>query len=190
NGDYAVVPLYIPIYQDAVLAENYTKTFKAQYVQLRRWAYGISDFSFVVRNCIRNNQIPLGSKLIQTGRLLEGHVSWATAVLLITFVAWLPLFLNPQFSQYGLAHQLPVIASHLQSIALIGLFVMASISIISLPPRPERYGHRRSLAMVAQWVLFPVTGIVFNSLAAIDSQTRLMLGRYLGFNVTVKSRRK
>ncbi|HEX7259435.1 MAG TPA: glycosyltransferase family 2 protein [Candidatus Saccharimonadia bacterium] len=190
NGDYAVVPLYIPIYQDAVLAETYPKTFKAQYIQLRRWAYGISDFSFVVRNCIRNNKIPLGSKLIQTGRLLEGHISWATAVLLITFVAWLPLFLNPQFSQYGLAHELPVIASHLQSIALIGLFVMASISIISLPPRPERYGHRRSLAMVAQWLLFPITGIVFNALAAIDSQTRLMLGRYLGFNVTVKSRRK
>ncbi len=189
NGDYAVVPLYIPIYQDAVLAETYFKTFKAQYIQLRRWAYGISDFSYVVRNCIRNNKIPLGSKLVQTGRLLEGHVSWATAVLLITFVAWLPLFLNPQFSQYGLAHELPVIASHLQSIALIGLFVMASISIISLPPRPSRYGHRRSLAMVAQWVLFPVTGIVFNALAAIDSQTRLMLGRYLGFNVTAKSRR-
>ncbi len=190
NGDYSVVPLYIPIYQDAVLAENYSKTFKAQYLQLRRWAWGISDFSYVVSHSIRNNNIPLTSKLAQAGRLLEGHISWSTTVLLITFVAWLPLYLNPKFSQFGLAHQLPVIASRLQSVALVGLFIMASITFLSLPPRPKRYGKRRTVAMISQWLLFPVTGIVFNALAAIDSQTRLMLGRYLGFNVTVKSRRK
>ncbi|HUC87455.1 MAG TPA: hypothetical protein VMR75_04055, partial [Candidatus Saccharimonadales bacterium] len=189
NGDYAVVPLYMPVYQDAVLAETYPKTFVAQYKQLRRWAYGVSDFPYVVRNDIRNKEIPLGSKLIQTWRLFEGHVSWATATLIITFVAWLPLYLNQRFSNQELAHQLPIIASHMQSIALIGLFITISISMISLPPRPTRYSRRRNLIMVVQWVLLPVTGIFFNSITALDAQTRLMLGRYLGFYVTVKSRR-
>ena len=190
NGDYAVVPLYMPVYQDAVLAETYPKTLKAQYIQLRRWAYGVSDFPYVVRNSIKNKQIPLGNRLLQTWRLFEGHFSWATATLIITFVAWLPLFLNARFSHYELAHQLPVIASYVQRIAIIGLIVTVSISYISLPPRPPHYGRHRNIIMVIQWVLLPVVGILFHSFAALEAQTRLMLGRYLGFNVTVKSRRR
>jgi hypothetical protein len=190
DGDYEVLPLYMPIYQDAVLASTYRKTFINQYKQLRRWAYGVSDFQFVIRNDIRNKNIPLSSKIVHTWRLFEGHVSWATTTLIITFVAWLPLFLNQGFTKYELAQQLPVIASYIQRVAIIGLLITVSISIISLPPRPERYTRRRTLAMILQWVMLPVTGILFNAITAIDAQTRLMFGRYLAFQVTEKSRKR
>lgn len=190
NGDYSVVPIYIPIYQDAVLAENYRKTAVAQYKQLRRWAWGVSDFEYVVRNSIRNKQISFWNKILQSWRLFEGHVSWATATLIVTFVAWLPLYLNEQFSHQELAHQLPVIASRMQTVALLGLFTMVSVSIILLPPRPKRYGRHKNIFMLLQWVLLPVTGVIFHSFAALDAQTRLMFGKYLAFYVTAKSRRK
>jgi cellulose synthase/poly-beta-1,6-N-acetylglucosamine synthase-like glycosyltransferase len=191
DGDHKAVPLYVPVYQDAVLADTYFKTFVAQYKQLRRWAWGVSDFGFVVRNAIRNPRIPWRNKSVQIWRLFDGHFSWATAAILIGYVAWAPLFLNPQFGRtQELAHQLPVIASYLQNVALIGLIITIAISIISLPPRPARYGRRRNVAMVLQWALLPVVSIAFSALAAIDSQTRLMLGRSLNFDVTPKSRRK
>jgi hypothetical protein len=42
--------------------------------------------------------------------------------------------------------------------------------------------------MVVQWILLPVTTILYNAMAALYSQTRLMLGRYLGtFDVTEKT---
>ncbi len=188
DGDHEVVPLYVPVYQDAVLAETYPKTFVAQYKQLRRWAWGVSDFGYVVRESIRNHRIGWGSKIVHIWRLFEGHFSWATAALTIAYVAWLPLFLNERFSHLELAHQLPIIASRLQNVALIALVITVAISVISLPPRPSRYTRRRSFAMVLQWVLLPVVGIGFSSMAAIDAQTRLMLGRYLEFQVTVKHR--
>ena len=40
GGNYSVTPIYVPIYQDAVLSNGYMRTLKAQFVQLRRWAYG------------------------------------------------------------------------------------------------------------------------------------------------------
>lgn len=190
EGDHEVVPIFTPVFQDAVLADTYVRTFRAQYLQQRRWAWGVSDVQYAVRNAIRHRRIPWSAKLIQLGRLFEGHFSWATAALLITFTAWLPLYLNSSFSHELLAHQLPIIASRILQIALVGQIVTIFISVISLPPRPARYRKTRSVSMVLQWVLLPVTSIMFGSLAALEAQTRLMFGRYIGFYVTEKAVKK
>lgn len=190
DGDHEVVPLYAPVFQDAVLAETYLGTFKAQYLQLRRWAWGATDIPYVVKESLRNKRIRWSDKLLQFGRLFEGHFSWATAPLIVTFVAWLPLYLNSSFSDQVLAHQLPIITSRLMTVALLGQLATIAISMISLPPRPARYKRRRHLGMLFQWVLLPFTSIMFSSAAAIDSQTRLMFGKYLEFYVTEKGTRK
>jgi hypothetical protein len=60
--------------------------------------------------------------------------------------------------------------------------------MVTLPPRPARYRRHHSLLMILQWVLLPVTGIAFGSLAAFNSQTRLMFKKYLSkFDVTEKA---
>ena len=190
DGDHRVEPVFTPIYQDAVLADTYLKTFRAQYLQQRRWAWGVSDFPYAVRMSMRNRRIPWSDKIVQLFRLIEGHFSWATASVIITTVAWLPLVLNRHFSYQSLAHQLPIITSRIMQIASVGIVITIYISLISLPPRPKRYKRSRSIAMAAQWVLLPVTAILLGSLAAIDSQTRLMLGKKLEFYVTEKSVKK
>jgi hypothetical protein len=190
DGDHRVVPLYTPVYQDAVLADTYARTFKVQYLQLRRWAWGVTDIPYVIKESIRNKRAPLWDKLVQLGRLIEGHFSWATAPLIVTFVAWLPLYLNSDFSDNILAHQLPIITSRIMTVALIGMFITITLSLISLPPRPKRYRKTRHVGMVAQWVLIPFTSIIFSACAALDSQTRLMFGKYLEFFVTEKGVRK
>ena len=86
------------------------------------------------------------------------------------------------------ANQLPVIASNIQRIALAGILITLFLSLKLLPPKPARYKRHKSVFMVLQWVLLPVTTIGFNAFAAVNSQTRLMFGRYLGkFDVTDKA---
>ena len=131
-----------------------------------------------------------GLQLIQFGRLFEGHFTWATAPLILGFVAYLPLYLNRSFSHESLAYQLPIITSRIMTLSSVTIIITALISIISLPPRPPRYRRSRGILMVLQWLLLPVTSIGFGAFAAINAQTRLMFGRYLEFYVTEKSTRK
>lgn len=190
NGRHDVVPLFTPVYQDAVLADTYLKTFRVQFLQLRRWAWGITDFAYAVRFSIAKREIPWSRKLPQLGRLFEGYYSWATSSLILMFTAWLPLYLNRQFSYSALAHNLPVITSRILSVASLSMALTIIISVILLPPRPKRYGRARFLGMLLQWFLLPATSIVFSAFAAINAQTRLMFGRYLEFYVTDKAVRK
>ena len=70
---------------------------------------------------------------------------------------------------------------------MVGLLFSALLSIMMLPPRPEKHGFYKYLVMFFQWILFPWCMVIFGSIPAIDAQTRLMIGKYMGFNVTKKS---
>ena len=189
DGNYSVVPLYIPIYQDAVLSDGYKKTLIAQFVQVRRWAYGASDIAYVATRLFRKDRtVPLFDGFAKFIRLMEGHVSWASSAIIITFGAFGPLLINPEAARSVAAHQLPEIVSGIQRVAMLGLFVSVFISFKMLPPRPERYKKHRNVWLLLQWVLMPITSLAYGSAAAINSQTRLLLGKYLErFDVTDKA---
>jgi len=188
RGRYDVLPLYIPIYQDAVIAETYRKTLVAQFVQLRRWAYGVSDIPYVATLIFtKNRRVSFTSGFVRLVRLIDGHLTLACISILVAFGGWVPLLLNSESSRSIAAHQLPNVISAIQQVAMIGIFITVLLSLKLLPPRPERYKRTRTFWMVAQWVLMPVTSVIYNSFAAYYSQTRLLLGKYLTkFDVTKK----
>lgn len=186
DGNYRVLPLYVPIYQDAVLSRGYIKTLKAQFIQLRRWTWGVSDVAYVVdQGYFKPNKVPRLDLLMKTLRLLEGHVTWAIAPLLLLFAGFIPALFHPQ--SYT-ANELPLIVSQVQKVALVGGLASLFVCLKTLPPKPVRYKEHRRLYMLLQWIYLPVTTIVYNSCAALYSQTRLMFGWYLSkFDVTEKA---
>lgn len=190
GGDYYVVPIRVPIYQDAVLSETLLKTLKAQFIQLRRWMYGASDIPYVANLYFsKNRNVPIIDGLMKLIRLIDGHVTAVFQSPMAAFGGWVPLIVYAASSRSVIVHQLPNVISTLQQIATVGIFITILISLKMLPPRPERYRKRRSLWMVAQWVYMPVTSICYNAAAAAYSQTRLAFGKYLDkFDVTEKGR--
>jgi hypothetical protein len=77
--------------------------------------------------------------------------------------------------------------SIVQTVASIGLLITVLMSLRMLPPRPKKYRREKKVLMVVQWILMPVTSIMYQSLAAFYAQTRLMLGLYMEkFDVTKK----
>lgn len=189
NGRHDVQTLMVPVYLDAVLTGSLKGTIKAQYKQIRRWAYGASDIAYVLQKGWREkNIVPKWDLLTKTGRLFESHWSWATAPLLLILGAFAPLYIASDSRLSIVANQLPVIASHIQTIAMIGLCTSIYLMIRLLPPKPVRYKTRHRFYMIIQWVYLPLTTIVFNSFAALESQTRLIFARHLGkFDITEKA---
>jgi hypothetical protein len=186
DGNHKVYPIYTPIYQDAVFSDTYTKTLKAQFIQLRRWTYGASDVSYFAQKAfLTDNKIPKLDKIFKFMRLLEGHVTWAVAPILLAFSAFIPILFNPQ--NYA-ANELPLLVSRIQTVALAGIIATLFISFKTLPPKPAHYKAHRNIFMVLQWVYLPVTTIVYSSLSAFYSQTRLIFGMYYDkFDVTDKA---
>ena len=189
GGDYDVVPIHVPVYQDAVMADTLKKTFVTQFKQLRRWGYGVSDIPYVaVRIFTKKRNVPFAEGFARFVRLVDSHVTLAVVAVMVALGGWVPLLINPQSSHSIAAHQLPEVISIIQRIAMIGLFITILLMLKMLPPRPERYKRRRTVWMVLQWVLMPFTSVGFSSLASLNAQTHLATGKYLDkFDVTEKA---
>ena len=189
SGDYTVLPIRIPIYQDAVIDETFWKTIKAQFVQVRRWYYGASDVAYVGSRLFikREDRImPFWKLFPKFWRLLDGHITLAILAPIVAFGGWVPMIMN--ISAHSMvAYNLPNIVSIVETFASIGLIVSVLVSFKMLPKRPAKYRKGKNIFMLLQWLLMPITSILYQSLAAFYAQTRLMLGLYMEkFDVTKK----
>lgn len=189
HGDYAVLPIRIPIYQDAVIDETFWKTIKAQFVQVRRWYYGASDVAYVGTRLFVSKSdrvVPFWQLFPKFLRLLDGHITLAILAPIVAFGGWVPMIMNVS-SHEMIAYSLPSIVGVVETFASIGLIVSVLVSFKILPERPAKYRKGKNISMIIQWVLMPITSILYQSVAAFYSQTRLMLGKYMEkFDVTKK----
>ena len=189
NGDYSVLPIRIPIYQDAVVDETLWKTVKAQFVQVRRWYYGASDVAYVGSKLfVRKDKriVPFWQLFPKFWRLFDGHITLAILAPIVAFGGWVPMIMNLS-AHTMVGYNLPNIVSVVETFASIGLIVSILVSFKILPKRPAKYRRTRNVFMVVQWILMPITSILYQSIAAFYAQTRLMLGLYMEkFDVTKK----
>lgn len=190
DGDWRTVPLFFPVYMDANVAPTFWQTVKNQYKQIRRWAYGVENNPYFLFGFYKDKKIPKAKKWHLGFSMIEGAHSLATNSFIIFFLGWLPTFIGKGgFSGTLLSYNLPRITRVIMTLAMVGLVSSAIISIMILPSKPKEFGRMRFLWMALQWILFPINIIFFGSIPALDAQTRLALGKYMGFWVTPKHRK-
>ena len=187
-GDrFRAVPLFIPIYGDAVRARGYWRSMAEQYLQARRWAWGVTDIPYVIENALRHPEIPFWSRFWRVANLFGEHINWAIAPFVVMFGATVPLIINPAFAETTLGQNLPLFASVMLSLALVSLLVLVVVEQRIAPPRPSHWGPMQRIISYVQWLGLPIVGIFFSNLPALDAQTRLLTGRYLEYRVTEKA---
>ncbi len=189
NGNHHIVPIFVPVYMDAVQGENLYNTFREQYLQRRRWFWGVSDVPYVFTHSFGNGSIPFFYKWLQFGRLFESHWSLATQSFIL-LIGWLPGVLDVNFQNTVLGYNFPLVYRAFLLAAWIGMIASMAVASLIVPPRP---GSRALyiLTLAKEWILAPIllslTAIVFSALPAIDSQTRMLFNKpFTVFNVTKK----
>lgn len=188
HGHYRVTPIHLPVSMDTVMTGSYWKALIALYKQLRRWAWGVENFPYMLEAFRKDKEMPFSVKFSWAFKQLEGTITWATAPLVIFILGYLPFWVAPEeFRSFTIFQNTPFTLQWLMRLAMIGLFVSATLALTLLPPRPKHLSRPFAYgSILLQWALLPVTFILFGALPAIDAQTRLMLGKSLGFNVSPK----
>lgn len=186
KGDFEVEPIFLPIYADAAESTSMMKSFHNQYEQIKRWAWGVSDDAYIIRQYVLSEGIPFWDKTIRVLKVIEDHFLWPVNWFAVTVSAMLPPLLNDEFSRTILGKTLPQVTSTLLTLSLISMF---TILLIDASNRPERPHKRRVLSIILQpleFLLIPIVGFFFSALPGLDAHTRLMLGKYMEYKVTEK----
>jgi hypothetical protein len=189
HGDYLVKPMYIPISMDTAYIGSFLPTLVNQYKQQRRWAYGVENFPYIVWHFWSDPKMSFGKKMRHLWNQLEGVYSWSTAPIIIFIMGNLPLAMLPEGQATSvLAQNAPFVLQAIMISAMIGLVFSAGFSSLLMPKKPKSIPIWKYAVIILQWAFFPIAMVFFGSIPATDAQTRLMLGKYLGFRVTQKKR--
>lgn len=203
DGRAVTRPLHTAVYLDSVHADGYLASLREQYRQIRRWAYGVIDFPYVMRHNLTNGRIPVGVKVVQTYRQLSQFHQWAMTPIMVMVARWLigllapgvqtphfiygrgQIHLGPGFGLVDLAGWMYALTP---VITLGSMLVGVVVALALLPHRPADRSGWAYARLAAEWLLLPIVVPIFFCFPAIDAQIRLAARRYLGFQVTVKSR--
>jgi len=187
GGGVEVEPLYLPLYADAAQSTSLFKTLKSQYEQLKRWAWGVSDTPWIIKNYFLKKNVPFWDKTTRLIYAIWSHFMWPVNWFLITIGLTLPTLLNPDFGRTVLGYTVPRLSSLILTFSLIFLVTTLIIdSFFYKPKRPESFPLWRMFLIPFEFILMPVAGFFFTALPGLDAHTRLMLGKYLEYKVTEK----
>ena len=187
NGDYRVIPHFLPISGDAVQDTTLLKTFQNQYLQIKRWAYGVEHIPYIVKQYF-TKEIDFWDKTDRVLFKIWGDLKWGFLAIFVTFGSLFIPIVNPNFKESVLSVNLPIISSWILTAAFLGLFATIYVHEKVAPKRPKNWSIFKRIWSYIQWVLVPIILITISSLPAIDAQTSLMFGRKLEFRVTNKAR--
>jgi hypothetical protein len=186
HGDLEVEPIFLPINADAAESPTWWGSMQNQYEQVKRWAWGVSDDAYIIRNYILAEKIPWPDKTLRVFKVIEDHFLWPVNWFAITVGALLPPFLNEDFGRTVLGKTLPQVTSGIMTLSLVSLVAILFIYYQSRPARPDGVSRIRALFHPLEFLLLPVVGFFFSALPGIDAHTRLMLGKYIEYRVTEK----
>jgi cellulose synthase/poly-beta-1,6-N-acetylglucosamine synthase-like glycosyltransferase len=186
GAEVSTKSIFLPILVDAAESHGFWRTMVNQYEQSKRWAWGISDIPFVIRNIFLHNEIPLGDRIRRLMLLMEQHVFWSSNWFILTLGSTIPPIINPAFGRTVLGHNLAQLSSGILTLAMVFLLVILIIDWRTKPPRPKEFKAWHLPFLYIQWLTLPIVSFFLSALPGLDAHTRLLLGKRLEYRVTEK----
>lgn len=177
NGHFIATSHYIPFSADAVGGDTKIQSYKNLYKQLLRWGYGVIDFPLSMMGFLKNNRVPLGTKLNWIFQHIHKRLILINITFLITFGFTIATLVNPVFRQTIFAYSVPNVMSTLLSFTMIFLipgFILRSKITRSMP---EHWPFWRKALILLESPLVIVNLLTYSFVPYVDAQTRMLLGK-------------
>jgi cellulose synthase/poly-beta-1,6-N-acetylglucosamine synthase-like glycosyltransferase len=178
--------IFLPLLLDSAESHGFWRTMVNQYEQSKRWAWGISDIPYVVRNMVLHDEIPSRDRTRRLLLLLEQHVFWSSNWFILTVGSIIPPLVNNAFGRTVLGHNLAQLSSGILTLSLIFLLVIIIIDWKIKPPRPKEFSAWKLPFLYIQWFTVPIVSFFLAALPGLDAHTRMILGKRLEYRVTEK----
>jgi hypothetical protein len=157
-----------------------------RYEQEKRWAWGVTDFSYAWSKMFTTPHIPFFAKFKKIYALAETHILWPTSFFVLTLSASIPPLINPAFKRSVLGFLLPQISGLILTITTAWILLYIYLDI-QLRKRMKVETKMKNLPLLfIQWYLLPIVSFFLSSLPALDAHTRLLLGKKITYKVTEK----
>lgn len=186
KGKARTIPIFLPIFVDAAESTGFFSTFVNQYEQAKRWAWGVSDIPYVIRNTFIHTDIKATGRFFRLFTLLEHHILWPTNWFILTLGSTIPPLINPVFGRTVLGHNLAQISSTILTLSAVFLLIVFVIDWRIKPPPPASYPKWKLPLLYLQWLTLPIISFFLSALPGLDAHTRLLLGKRLEYRVTEK----
>ncbi len=188
KGDFDVKPIFLPIYADAAQSKSLIDNFINQYEQIKRWAWGVSDDAYIIRQYIITDGIPFWDKTIRILKVIEDHFLWPVNWFALTTAAMFPPLLNKKIGERKIIIKtLPQIVQKILTLTLVSMIIIIIIDALNRPKRPKNKKNIISyITQPLEFLLLPIISFLFSALPGLDAHTRLMLGKYIEYRVTEK----
>lgn len=181
----STVPIFLKTLSDAAEGSGHWKTIKNNYLQSRRWAWGVSDVGWMIKNFFKGFfKHSLRSKYLVLHVIFD-HIMGMSVSFLIILGGFIPSRLNPEFVNRTEGALLPIVSSYFLSATLIFLVITIFLDFF-LRPTPKGSPWWKNISRVAEFVVQPFATFFLTSVPTFEANMRLLFGRYLEYYVTVK----
>lgn len=179
------IPMYIKIMSDAAEGESHWETIRNNYLQERRWQWGISDDGWVLKNLFSTKLSKLSPRMVYLSiHTVFDHIFGPVGSLMILVGGNIPALISPEFGFTVFGANLPRVSS---SIIQLTLFCFIPVIILDIFLKPSANHNIISrIKHLLEWVTQPFVGFVLSVLPGLEAHTRLIFGRYLEYYVTKK----
>ncbi|MBI2304017.1 MAG: hypothetical protein HYU86_04640 [Chloroflexi bacterium] len=179
-------PIFLPIGSDAVQSTTYWRTLTSRYFQAQRHAWGAVDIPYAVREFLDRPEVPMLPALRRIWAVMENHLLWSTHWFMLTLGAGIPTLLAPALARLTPWGGLTQLSNWILMICLIPLACIILWDTLLRPPLPPHFPWWRLPFVYLQWLSLPLTSLFLATLPAVDAQTRLMVRKYIEYQVTEK----
>ena len=147
---------------------------------------GVTDIPYAAKRLFEHPEIPFWLRIYRFWNLSATHVNWVFLPILLLLGTDMPVWVSVDFSLTDFGQNLWVFSTLIVSAALFSAAILIYVEARLLPPKPPGWSRFHRVAIYFQYLTFPIIGIVLNAIPALESHTRLLLGKYLEYRVTEK----